>query len=156
MHSHAICMPQQGMREWAYLKQVASSVCASLSHYSLSAQSSRSSSLFSYWSSFPNSCNAPRESSGYERRTVATMVVSLELTGRLITQRCVQIMLIVVNDPAAECPHQFQGAGPFLQPEALLFERTDDPRRVRVPLRIVIAGNRLVNAQGCTHLHQGQ
>jgi hypothetical protein len=50
--------------------------------------------LFSYWSSFPNSCNAPRESSGYERRTVATMVVSLELTGRLITQRCVQIMLI--------------------------------------------------------------
>jgi hypothetical protein len=50
------------------------------------------------------------------------MVLSLELVGRFVAQRGVQVMSIVVSDPVPKYPDEREAAGPFPQPEAFLFE----------------------------------
>jgi hypothetical protein len=71
----------------------------------------------------------------------------------------VQILHAIVVGLARECPDQLDSAQPFLQPQTLLFGRTHIPLRVSIALRVIVAGEGLINHQGCTgpreHLRGG-
>lgn len=84
------------------------------------------------------------------------MVVSLTLLGRFIAHGRVQIMRVIIRHPPREGPAQLEGAGPFLQPQALLFEGTEDPLRVSIALWVVIAGEGLPNPQRAAGLQKGR
>jgi hypothetical protein len=71
------------------------------------------------------------------------VVVSLKLLGRFIAQGRMRRMRVILSNPTFECPAQVEGASPFLQPQALLFEGTYDPLRVSVAFWVVIAGKGL-------------
>jgi hypothetical protein len=48
-------------------------------------------------------------------------------------------------DPASNCSHQGEGAGPFLQPPTRFVEGTHDPFRVGVALGVVVTDKGLMN-----------
>ncbi len=87
---------------------------------------------------------------------MAPVVLPLKLCGGLIAQGRMQIRLIVVRHPTFEGLDQLEGAGPFLSPQALLFEGPYDALRIRVALGVVIAGEGLMNAQHAACLHTGE
>jgi hypothetical protein len=83
------------------------------------------------------------------------MVVLLKLLGRFIAQGRVQIMRVLLNNPTLECPAQLEVVGPFLRPQAFLFEGTYDPLRVSIAFWVVLAGKGLPNPQSTAGLHKG-
>jgi hypothetical protein len=64
-------------------------------------------------------------------------------------------MLIIVGDPAVKSPDQGEGAGPLLQPEACLFDRTPHPLGIGITLGVVIAGKGLLDPQDTASFHEG-
>ena len=62
-------------------------------------------------------------------------------------------MVVVVGHPSFESAHQFIGTGPFLQPEARFFEGVHHPLGVGLALGVIVAGKRVLNAQGRACLH---
>lgn len=65
-------------------------------------------------------------------------------------------MFVVVSEPGLEGLHQLQGAGPFLQLEALLFEGPHEALCVCIALRIVVTGERLMDLQCRAGLPEGR
>jgi hypothetical protein len=100
------------------------------------------------------SCNASHLSSDRERNTVARVVCPLKLPGRFVAQGGVQVMLVVVIDPGLKDTGYYERTGPLVKPEAFLFQRTHHSLGVRVALRVVIAGKRLLDPQGLACLHE--
>jgi hypothetical protein len=65
-------------------------------------------------------------------------------------------MLIVIADPHFECTDYSEGTGPFLQPEAFLFQRAHHPLGVRIGLGIIIACKGLLDPKGSTGSHEAR
>ncbi len=65
------------------------------------------------------------------------------------------ILRVVPLDPGSERLFQLQRAGPIADPDQLFLERSYEPFRIRVALRVVIAGEGLRDTQRCTGLHEG-
>jgi hypothetical protein len=64
-------------------------------------------------------------------------------------------MRVVVCDSNFQCPDEFKGTGPLLQPQAFFFERTHHPLGSALPLGVVVvAGEGLLNSQGTASLHE--
>jgi hypothetical protein len=82
------------------------------------------------------------------------VVLPFNLLGWLIAQGWIQVMLIVLDDPAHECPDQCEAAVPSLQPNALVLHSPDDPFGVRLTLRVVKTGAHLLALQRVTYLHR--
>jgi hypothetical protein len=100
-------------------------------------------------------CNTPPESSSRERRAVVVEVVSFKLPRELVFQCWMQVILVVVSEPVLEGAHQLKRTGPLLQPEALLFEGAHEAFYVGVALWVIVAGERLMDLQCRTGLHEG-
>ncbi len=63
-------------------------------------------------------------------------------------------MVIVGIDPNPECSHQLERAGPFLQPQAFLFQGAHDSLSIGIALWIIVAGKRLMNPQRAAGRHE--
>ncbi len=67
-----------------------------------------------------------------------------------------QISRVGPLDPGGEPTFQFQRTRPFGKPELFFFESPHEPFRVRVPFGIVIARERLRDAQRLAGLYKGE
>jgi hypothetical protein len=65
-------------------------------------------------------------------------------------------MLVVVCHPDFQRPDEGQASGPLLPPEACFCERPPDSLGMRIPCRMVIAGEGWLNPPGAAGLHDGQ
>jgi len=74
----------------------------------------------------------------------------LERLGRPIPETRMQIADVKLLEPCGERITHREGTGPLAQPEALLFQRPNRPLSIRVALRVVVAGEGLLNPQGPT------
>jgi hypothetical protein len=63
-------------------------------------------------------------------------------------------MVIIGIDPRRECSHQLERAGPFLQPQAFLFQGAHNSLSIGIALRIVVAGKRLMEPQRAAGRHE--
>ena len=87
---------------------------------------------------------------------MAPVVIPLKLCRWHGSQGRMQIMLVVVRDPIIECLDQRDGAGPFLQPQALLFAGPYDSLCIRIARRVVRAGEGVMTAQSAASFHKGE
>src|SRR5919197_1165346 len=104
--------------------------------------------------SVPDACNAPPRSSRHKRSAVAVVVCQLKMPGCLVAQGGGKILLVIIGNPRGEGLHQGNGAGPFLEPEALFFARAPPPLGVGMALRLVLAGKRVMKPQRSARLHE--
>ena len=65
-------------------------------------------------------------------------------------------MLVVVCHPDFQRPDEGQASGPLLPPEVCFCERPPDSLGIRIPCRMVIAGEGWLNPPGAAGLHDGQ
>jgi hypothetical protein len=99
--------------------------------------------------------DAPPSSSRDARRPVAGRIGPFKRPWCLGPQGGVEVRRVVGGNPALERRDQREGPGPFLRLQALLFQGAHDPRGVRVALRGVVTGTRLMDRQCRAGLHEG-
>ncbi len=66
-----------------------------------------------------------------------------------------QVLGVLPLDPRTERELQFDRACPLVEPEEFLLEGPHESFRIRVPLRIVVSGEGLHDAEGRRGCHEG-